>query len=824
MRKPIILSMQRGLTVAFLTGVFLAAGLDAAEARRLALVVGNADYAAAPDLKNPVSDARAVAATLERLGFEVTLLTDVPIAEFWPKVDSFAVEAQTAEATVFYYAGHAFQMQGQNYLLPTDASLASRDTLRSETWNLDGVIARLQDRKRQTLVFLDACRNDPLPAALRGSGAADGLARLQTGVGTFVAFATEPGAVTYDGAGDAPNSPFATALLKNLEVEGQSISDLMIKVRNDVAETTGGRQTPWDQSSLRDQFYFKAATETKQELTAADYELLAQLSPEDRTQFLELLKASGFSEESLKAADDAITVASYNLEVAAESDVSIGVAPAGPTAAPTEAPSEIDIASLEVVGDSGQTVGGLEAPAAPAEVAEAPAESAAPVEVAETPAEPAAPAEVAEAPTEPAAPAEVAEAPAEPAAPVEVAEAPAEPAAPVGVAEAPAEPAAPVEVAEAPAEPAAPVEVAEAPAEPEAPVEVAEAPAEPAAPVEVAEAPAEPAAPAEVAEAPAEPAAPVEVAEAPAEPEAPVEVAEAPAEPAAPVEVAEAPAEPAAPAEVAEAPAEPAAPAEVAEAPAEPAAPVEVAEAPAEPAAPVEVAEAPAEPAAPVEVAALEPEPVPPVADLPQPEAQDAPLGQDPADAGPPVRLAALTWQTRGILEIGAVRGDLDRLPAAEITPDTEENRAILAAIDPTLLDDSTATVDEGDLARAAQSELARLGCYRMTVDGSWGRGSRTALTSYFLAKKSVPTTLEPTAELVARLQAETKVVCEVQVARAKVVVGKTKPILPQRAAATPAASAELPKNYKPKAGNKTVTKTERKKEIKKGLLNSGSF
>jgi hypothetical protein len=733
MQEPFILSMQRGMTVAFLTGVFLAAGLDAAEARRLALVVGNADYAAAPDLKNPVSDAQAVAAALERLGFEVTLLTDVPIADFWPKVDSFAVEAQTAEATVFYYAGHGFQMQGQNYLLPTDASLASRDTLRSETWNLDGVIARLQDRKRQTLIFLDACRNDPLPAAVRGTGAADGLARLQTGVGTFVAFATEPGAVTYDGAGDAPNSPFATALLKNLEVEGQSISDLMIQVRNDVAEATGGRQTPWDQSSLRDQFYFKAATETKQELTAADYELLAQLSPEDRAQFLELLKASGFSEASLKAADDAITVASYNLEVAAESDVSIGVAPAGQIAAPAEAPSEIDIASLEVVGDSGQTVGGL------------------------------------------------------------------------------AEPAAPAEVADAPAEPEVPAEVAEAPAEPEAPAEVAEAPAEPAAPAEVAEAPAEPEAPAEVAEARAEPAAPAEVAEAPAEPAAPAEVAEAPAGPEAPVEIAEAPAEPAAPAEVAEAPAEPEAPAEVAEAPAEPAAPAEV-------------AEAPAGPEAPTEIAALEPEPVPPVADLPQPEAQDAPLGQDPADAGPPVRLAALTWQTRGILEIGAVRGDLDRIPAAEITPDTEENRAILAAIDPTLLDDSTATIDEADLARSAQSELARLGCYRMTVDGSWGRGSRTALTSYFLAKKTVPTTLEPTAELVARLQSETKVVCEVQVARAKVVVGKTKPILPQRAAATPAAASELPKNYKPKAGNKTVTKTERKKEIKKGLLNSGSF
>jgi hypothetical protein len=274
---------------------------------------------------------------------------------------------------------------------------------------------------------------------------------------------------------------------------------------------------------------------------------------------------------------------------------------------------------------------------------------------------------------------------------------------------------------------------------------------------------------------------------------------------------------------VAEAPAEPQAPAEVAEAPAEPQLPAEVAEAPAAPGLPSFVVAGEPLPEGPavIENADLPPEPVPPVADLPQPDSADLPLGKDPADAGPPVRLAALTWQTRGIIELGAIRSDRTRLPGSEIIPDSDTNRAILAAIDPTLLDDGSAEIDAGDLARAAQSELARLGCYRMTVDGSWGRGSRTALTSYFLAKKTVPDSLEPTADLVARLKSETKVVCEVQVARAKVVAGKTRPILPQAAAAAP---ADLPKNYKPKAGNKTVTKTERKKEIKKGLLNAGSF
>jgi peptidoglycan hydrolase-like protein with peptidoglycan-binding domain len=155
------------------------------------------------------------------------------------------------------------------------------------------------------------------------------------------------------------------------------------------------------------------------------------------------------------------------------------------------------------------------------------------------------------------------------------------------------------------------------------------------------------------------------------------------------------------------------------------------------------------------------------------------------------------------------------------VTPDNDANRQLLAAIDPSLLSENPQTVDEGNLARAAQSELARLGCYRMAVDGSWGKGSRTALTSYFLSKKTVPTSLEPSAELVAQLQRESQVVCAVQVARAKVVPGKTKAILPQKAAAE--ASGTKTK-FKPKAGRVAKTREETKKSIKKSLMGSGSF
>jgi hypothetical protein len=670
---------RRAPMIVALTAFFLASGLSEAEARRLALVVGNSEYSTVSPLKNASRDARDVAEALKRLGFEVTLLTDVKAGDFWEKVDAFADDAETADSTVFFYSGHAFQMSGVNYLVPVDAQLQSREAIRTETWNLDGIIARLQDRKRQTLIFLDACRNDPLPQSVRGSGTADGLARLQTGAGTFVAFATEPGAVTYDGAGDAPNSPFTTALLKNLEAPGLSVSDMMIKVRNEVEESTLRRQTPWDQSSLREQFYFSAPpAAAKQELSEADYELLAALSPEDRSKFLDLLRASNFSEESLQRADAAIAIAQANFVIAAAQDVTVGVATAAVVTAPEATDAAPDLSGLEIVA-SEVTVGGTGAPEEPAVV--------------------------------------VASAP-------ELA-----PEVPAAV-----EQPAPIIVAVAPEAPAT---------APEAPIVVATASV-------------------------AEPVAPSVA------PDAPVVVASAPA---------------------------------------------------VEPPPTVAAPEAP-----PLVVATVEPAPTV----LPQPEVvatipetivsllpQDqgiAPLG---TEIGPPVRVAALTWETRGILELGAVSDNRTRVSGNEVTGESDEGRALLAAIDPRLLDSSEITLDENPkvLAREAQAELRRLGCYQLAVDGSWGNGSRTALTSYFLAKRSVPDSLEPTAALVAQLKLETKVVCEVRVAKVYV-PGKTKAILP--AVQEKAAGKAGTRN--PKTNRVVATTEERKSGIKKTLLNPGGF
>ena len=281
-----------GALVALLAALALWLSLpSAAWAKRLALVVGNSDYAHVPALANARSDAEDIGAALRQLDFEVTLLTDIEREGFIAALDTFAARAEGAETTLFYFSGHGFQLNGINYLAPVEARLNSREAIEAETWRLDAVIARLQSRDRQTLILLDACRNNPLPPSLQGAGL-DGLAQPETGANTFIAFATQPNNVTFDGL-EGRNSPFTSGLLAHLDTPGISVSDMMIRVRNAVEEQTLRRQTPWDQSSLRAQFYFNPVTETGSGLTESDLELLAGLPPERRAQFLRLLAASG---------------------------------------------------------------------------------------------------------------------------------------------------------------------------------------------------------------------------------------------------------------------------------------------------------------------------------------------------------------------------------------------------------------------------------------------------------------------------------------------------------------------------------------------------
>jgi Caspase domain len=252
----------KAAVAALLALVAIAFALPARAETRFALVIGNGAYRNIPALANPPNDAKDVAAALKSLGFKVTLKLDLDLAAMQRAIDEFALESTDADVSLFYYAGHGFQLAGRNYLIPVGAELHQLNDIASRTVALDPVLAELGKGKGSHLVFLDACRNNPFAGGGVGLPAA-GLARVGKLPGFFIAFATQPDNVAFDGSGR--NSPFATALLGRLSTPGADISSMMIAVRNDVFAETGGQQIPADESLLTKQFYFAgsaAADET----------------------------------------------------------------------------------------------------------------------------------------------------------------------------------------------------------------------------------------------------------------------------------------------------------------------------------------------------------------------------------------------------------------------------------------------------------------------------------------------------------------------------------------------------------------------------------
>ncbi len=234
-----------------------------AHAKRVALVIGNSAYEHVPVLANPGNDASDIAAKLESLGFEVVTGKDLSLDAMRRTVRDFIKTLDGAELSLFFYAGHGLQVNGTNYMAPIDAKLGSYDDLEFEAMPVDLIVSAMERNTKTNLVFLDACRDNPLAENLarsmgtRSSAVGRGLARIGSGVGTLVSFATQPGNVALDGNGR--NSPFSSALAKHLGTPGQDITRDLILVRRDVLEATGGKQVPWDNSSLTGEVVLKPA-------------------------------------------------------------------------------------------------------------------------------------------------------------------------------------------------------------------------------------------------------------------------------------------------------------------------------------------------------------------------------------------------------------------------------------------------------------------------------------------------------------------------------------------------------------------------------------
>jgi uncharacterized caspase-like protein len=225
---------------------------------RTALVMGNAGYAFGK-LRNPVSDARAVASALKAMDFEVNMLEDAGLSNMLDATKAFVARGQDSQVRLLFYAGHGIQARGNNYLIPVDVALIEEDKLDAQMVSVGELVDKISALKNGVnIVILDACRTG-LSANVRrraGTGtrsAPSGLAHMSApkGKGTLIAFSTAPGSVALD------NSSYVKHLVQNMNEPGLPVEQLFKRVRTSVAEETKQAQIPWETSSLMGDFCFR---------------------------------------------------------------------------------------------------------------------------------------------------------------------------------------------------------------------------------------------------------------------------------------------------------------------------------------------------------------------------------------------------------------------------------------------------------------------------------------------------------------------------------------------------------------------------------------
>ncbi|TIR32480.1 MAG: tetratricopeptide repeat protein [Mesorhizobium sp.] len=225
--------------------------------RRVAFVIGNSDYKEISALKNPAKDVVDVSNTFRSAGFDVFVASNLTKLQFEGQFRNYIAAVDGADVAVVYYSGHGFQIGGENFLIPVDASLKDAADVEVQAIKLNDVLQQMRSKSKIQVIILDACRNNPFPRKdywLRDqliTASGTGLAQVRSSLNTLIAFATEPGAVAYDGAGDL--SPFSFAFSRRALAPNQEIRTVLATVRRDVVEATKGLQVPWENSSLIDE-------------------------------------------------------------------------------------------------------------------------------------------------------------------------------------------------------------------------------------------------------------------------------------------------------------------------------------------------------------------------------------------------------------------------------------------------------------------------------------------------------------------------------------------------------------------------------------------
>jgi formylglycine-generating enzyme required for sulfatase activity len=252
--------------------------------KRTALVIGNSNYQSS-SLRNPVNDASDMAQALSNLGFQVTLGTDMTRKEMRLSIRAFGDKLNAGDVGLFYYAGHGMQVDGRNYLIPIGAKIEREDEIQDEAIDAGSVLRKMDTAGNiMNMVFLDACRDNPFARSFRSGN--KGLAQMDAPSGSLIVYATAPGSVAADG--DGRNGVFTKNLLAHINTQGEPLVQMMMKVRSNVRKETGGKQTPWESSSLEGNFYFAPPLKEQDINKAAEEELrklqdeLTQLENEGR--------------------------------------------------------------------------------------------------------------------------------------------------------------------------------------------------------------------------------------------------------------------------------------------------------------------------------------------------------------------------------------------------------------------------------------------------------------------------------------------------------------------------------------------------------------
>ncbi|MBR0904299.1 caspase family protein [Bradyrhizobium liaoningense] len=261
--------------------------------RRVALVIGNSAYKSAPKLGNPANDATLVGGMFKKAGFDsVDVRLDLSASEMRRMLREFAGRTRDADMAVIYYAGHGIELDGNNYLIPTDATLETDGDVLDETIPVERALFAVEPAKQLRLIILDACRDNPFAKTMKRTLASRaigrGLAKVEpTSPNTMIAFAAKAGSTASDG--DSRNSPFAAALVEHLPKPGLDLRKAFGFVRDDVLKVTGYKQEPYVYGSLGGDDVPLVAVKpaatgpqaNPQEAVRRDYELALQLATRD---------------------------------------------------------------------------------------------------------------------------------------------------------------------------------------------------------------------------------------------------------------------------------------------------------------------------------------------------------------------------------------------------------------------------------------------------------------------------------------------------------------------------------------------------------------